>query len=634
MLETDRGEPGKLQQGPQLRVVPAEPPGAQHWQDLSDAGNELGFCSAWLALLCGRMPGVTAGLLLVRQPSKEAAPLSVSWPTRDLKALGELSRAASQAYHHGRTITAGGGEAAQDRVVAIPLGAGGEPIAAVALRLPASAGAGPHDLERLADELRWGTGWLEALPWARRFQGSSADMARALSCLDLLALVGEQSRLQATAIAIANDLAARLRCDRVAFGIRKRTGVVRVTAISHSASFKEQGPVADAIGQAMEEAADQDASVAYPPLPSTERASTMAHRALAELVKMPGASVLSVVLADNKGTLLGAITLERHAGGGFDAETLRLAEAIAALLGPTVALQVRANRMLAGRMVDSAGKGASALLGPRRPALKLGAICAAALVLVLALAKGEHRVTARTVLEGEVQRAAVAPFEGFIRAAPFRAGDRVKGGDLLAALDDRDLLLDRSKWRAERDKLLQKQREALAKHDRSNLAVLGHQIRQAESQVSLADEKLARAQVVAPFDGIVVSGDLSQMLGSPVEKGKVLFEIAPLNSYRLIVHVDERDIRYVAAGQSGTIALAGMPWTPLPLVLTKITPVAVAEEGRNSFRVEAQLKELAPQVRPGMEGVAKIETGQRSILWIWTRGVIEWLSLAAWKYLP
>ena len=167
-----------------------------------------------------------------------------------------------------------------------------------------------------------------------------------------------------------------------------------------------------------------------------------------------------------------------------------------------------------------------------------------------------------------------------------------------------------------------------------NLAVLGHQIRQAESQVSLAEEKLARAQIVAPFDGIVVSGDLSQMLGSPVEKGKVLFEIAPLNSYRLIVHVDERDIRYVAAGQSGTIALAGMPWTPLPLVLTKITPVAVAEEGRNSFRVEAQLKELAPQVRPGMEGVAKIETGQRSILWIWTRGVIEWLSLAAWKYLP
>ena len=448
-------------------MVPAEPPGAQHWQDLSDAGNELGFCSAWLALLCGRMPGVTAGLLLVRQPSKEAAPLSVSWPTRDLKALGELSRAASQAYHHRRTITAGGGEAAQDRVVAIPLGAGGEPVAAVALRLPASASAGPHDLERLADELRWGAGWLEALPWARRFQGSSADMARALSCLDLLALVGEQSRLQGTAIAIANDLAARLRCDRVAFGIRKRNGVVRRDRDLHSASFKDQGPVANAIGQAMEEAADQGASVAYPPLPSTERASTMAHRALAEFVKMPGASVLSVVLADSKDAPrrhhLRAPCRRRPS----TRRRSQLAEAIAALLGP-ISCAASAGKPDDRRPDGRFGwRGRSALLGPRRPALKLGAICAVALVLVLALAKGEHRVTARTVLEGEVQRAAVAPFEGFIRAAPVRAGDTVKSGDLLAALDDRDLLLDRSKWRAERDKLLQRQREALAKHDRS-----------------------------------------------------------------------------------------------------------------------------------------------------------------------
>ena len=90
----------------------------------------------------------------------------------------------------------------------------------------------------------------------------------------------------------------------------------------------------------------------------------------------------------------------------------------------------------------------------------------------------------------------------------------------MAALDDRDLILDRLKWRAERDKLVQKQREARAKHDRTNLVILDSQIRQAESQLALAEEKLSRARILAPFDGIVVSGDLSQMLGSPVEKRK------------------------------------------------------------------------------------------------------------------
>ena len=124
------------------------------------------------------------------------------------------------------------------------------------------------------------------------------------------------------------------------------------------------------------------------------------------------------------------------------------------------------------------------------------------------------------------------------------------------------------------------------------------------------------------------------MLGSPVEKGKTLFEIAPLNAYRLIVHVDERDVRYISAGQSGAVALAGLPGEALPLILSKITPVTVAEDGHNSFRVEARLTQLGLHLRPGMEGVAKIQTGQRSIVWIWTHAVVDWLRLVAWKYLP
>jgi multidrug resistance efflux pump len=266
--------------------------------------------------------------------------------------------------------------------------------------------------------------------------------------------------------------------------------------------------------------------------------------------------------------------------------------------------------------------------------LKLGVIGVVGLALFLAFAQGEHRVTAKSVLEGEVQRAAVAPFDGFIATAPARAGDTVKAGDVLATLEDRDLILDRLKAHAERDKLVQKQREVRAKHDRTNLVILDSQIRQAEAQLALAEEKLSRARILAPFDGFVVSGDLSQMLGSPIEKGKTLFEIAPLDSYRLIAHVDERDVRYIALGQHGSIALAGMPGDPLPLVLTKITPITVAEEGRNSYRVEARLTALGPHLRPGMEGVTKIETGRRSIVWIWTRAIVEWLRLTAWKYLP
>jgi len=44
-------------------------------------------------------------------------------------------------------------------------------------------------------------------------------------------------------------------------------------------------------------------------------------------------------------------------------------------------------------------------------------------------AEGDYRVSAKTVLEPIVQRAAAAPFEGYIREAPRRAGDLVHVND-------------------------------------------------------------------------------------------------------------------------------------------------------------------------------------------------------------
>jgi len=621
-----------------LRVVGAEPSKPSHWTGLADAGNEAVFCSAWLSSQCTRISGIIAGLLMMPPPAKGLSVASTSWPARN-PYLEDLLRLAERASSERCTVVSPGRMGSDTSVqpvglfVALPLGSGSQPVAvaAVALASGSSAALAP---EKVAEQLRWGAGWLEALPWAQRSRDVSTVIARAASALDFLAAIGEQPRLQGMAIAVANDLAARLRCERVSVGVIRRNGSIRVRAISHSASFKGQGRLVDATENAMEEALDQRTSVAYPPLPSTERAVTMAHRALTEIIRVQGTSLISVVMGDGKGELVGAITFERHRNEPFDKEALQLAEAIAVLLGPIVGLQLRANRLLAGRVIDHVDDSLISLFGPRRPVLKLGVIGVISLALFLALAKGEHRVTAKSVLEGEVQRAAVAPFEGFIRTAPVRAGDTVKAGDVLAALEDRELILDRLKWRAERDKLVQKQREVRAKHDRTNLVILDSQIRQAEAQLALAEEKLARARILAPFDGIVVSGDLSQMLGSPVEKGKTLFELAPLDSYRLIIHVDERDVRYVAMGQSGTVAFAGVPWTPLRMILSKITPVTVAEEGRNSFRIEARLTEPGPHLRPGMEGVAKIETGQRSLVWIWMRAVIEWLRLVAWKYLP
>ena len=258
----------------------------------------------------------------------------------------------------------------------------------------------------------------------------------------------------------------------------------------------------------------------------------------------------------------------------------------------------------------------------------------AGFAVFLAVADGQFRVAAKTVVEGAVQRAAVAPFEGYIAAANVRAGDTVRRGQVLATFDDRDLKLEQVKWESEKEQASRKYREALAKHDRAASRILAAQLNQADAQLALADEKLARTQLVAPFDAVVVSGDLSQLLGSPVEQGKVLFELAPLDAYRVILKVDERDIAFVATGQHGELALTGLSQAKLPFTVKTVTSVSTPQEGRNFFRVEAQLLDTSARLRPGMEGVGKIDAGQRRLVWIWTRGFVDWLRISLWTWLP
>ena len=175
-------------------------------------------------------------------------------------------------------------------------------------------------------------------------------------------------------------------------------------------------------------------------------------------------------------------------------------------------------------------------------------------------------------------------------------------------------------------------RANLAQRDRSNIRILEARRSQAQSQIDLIDAKIERATLHAPIDGVVISGDLSQLVGSPIEQGQLLFEVASLQEYRLSLMVDEADIGWVEIGSIGNLRLRSLPDQSFPFTVTAITPVSEPGKGANLFRVEASLKELPQSFRPGMRGFAKIEVEPRAIGWIWSRSFLNWLKLQSWKY--
>ena len=137
-------------------------------------------------------------------------------------------------------------------------------------------------------------------------------------------------------------------------------------------------------------------------------------------------------------------------------------------------------------------------------------------------------------------------------------------------------------------------------------------IAEAQAQLALVDEQLVRGRVGAPFDALVVQGDLSQSIGMPVRQGDTLMTLAAMGRHRVIVEVDETDIARVRPGQPGQLALSSLPWNTHAVVVERITPLAKAVDGRNVFEVEARMEAAPSDMRPGLLGRARASSSAGS----------------------
>lgn len=592
------------------------------WARFRAAATPEAFAAAWLALQCRQVEGVTAAVLVLGEPDLGPFRPAAAWP--DPAALTPAVTGAAEAVVAQRQAISQGG-ADGGAVVAAPLLLEGRLCGVVAMAL--APGAAPAAALRRLD---WGAGWIEALLRREAMAAEAERATRMAAAFDLLGAVLEHADAKAAATALATELARRLECDLVALGFRRRR-VCRVGALSHAAWFGDRLALARDIAAAMDEALDQRAILLHPAPEGWEYHVTRAHEELA--AQHRAGAVLTVPLRQD-GEAFGAVTLLRPPGRPFDAASVALVDAVATVVGP-VLFEKRANdRWLPAKIGASATTQLRRLLGPGWFGRKLATLAAVLVVGFFAVAKGEYAVVAPAMLEGRVQRSLVAPFAGYIAEEHARAGAVVEEGQLLARLDDQDLRLERLRLVTQRAQRQTEYDRALAARQRAEAAIARSQIAQAEAQLALVEEQLARTRILAPMAGVVVRGNLSQRVGGAVERGEELFQVAPLDAWRVILEVEEGDIGDMRPGQEGTLVLASMPDAPQRYRVERITPIAEQKEGRNFFRVEAALVGASERLRPSMVGIGRTAVEERLLIRIWTRRMLDWLRLAAWRWTP
>jgi multidrug resistance efflux pump len=601
------------------------------WSCFRDATGD-DFFHYWLTLQSSFVNNAVQGLLVMGDPDTDSFSPVATWAktTFDLERLTEICESSlEQRCGLLEKLPSPDGPSSNHSCYAVsyPIIIDNSLHGVVALEVTVES---ESELTCCMEQLQWGVSWLE-LFFRRRSCAEDALLVSGMkSSFDLLASVLAEERYTDAGMTFVTALATVMKCDRVSLGFIKK-GHARVEAISHSATFGKQMNLVRFICAAMEEAILQRNEIIYPLPAGTKILVTRDHEELSR--QQSGESILTIPLHAGE-RYYGALVMERPADDPFQEDEIKICRGIFALVAPVLEAKRQNNRLLIVKAADSFKQQLGRFLGAGYIGRKLTAALLIGMIIFFSKASGEYRLTASTVLEPSLRRSIVSPFNGYVKDATVRSGDLVSKGAILCSLDARDLHLERDKWLNQQTQYQRQRQEAIATNDRAKASIITSQLDQAKAQLDLVQSQLRRTSLVAPFAGIVVSGDLSQRIDGSVEQGEILFELAPLNSYRVILQVDEYRIADVHAGQRGTVVLPALMDQNFEFEIEKITPISSQKEGKNYFRVEAKLIKSSDALRPGMEGVGKISVDRRRLISIWTRDLIDWMRMKVWYWWP
>ncbi len=617
----------------------AEP---QAWRDLLSSDDAAAFSLAWLKLLAATIdqalhpmePAVLGGFVAMRLGTVQRYTRTATIGDGEASLL--LAKVAERCLQVRQPIgQTGGGEGVSSPAagaeelpaqIAVPIMVGGEMEAVVALELrPLS----PLELDRATRFAQWAAAWFTRIIAPR---DAAAQRAQADLVVRALGLTSVKGSLASVGQALCTYLADHLDIVRVSLGAAEQAPQ-RVLATSRGGLATVRTDFMVALMAALDEAVSAGSAVCWP-VPQDQVAAIGAHDRLCRLhdadwavsIPITVERLTFVVCFEGKGPAPELVMIEawRHLVG---------------LLAPLLELRHAGERDLPTHAVALLRRNVRkwTIGGDRRRWMGLAAFAAVSLGLIFG--RGEARMAGHATLEGALRRAIVAPFDGYIQEAAVRPGQRVQAGQTILRLDDRDLVLQQLDSRARIAEAQRQVSDAVGRRDMAQAAISLARRQQSEAELKLVQENLLRARVSAPFDALVISGDMTQQIGAPVRRGDVMYELSPLLRYRIAVEIEEGDFAEIVPGQTGSLVLSALPYETYPITVELVTPIASAKDGRTVFRVDAHLAPGSVEagheaLRPGMQGVAKINVGERHYVWIWTRTMLSWARLKLWEWLP
>lgn len=231
---------------------------------------------------------------------------------------------------------------------------------------------------------------------------------------------------------------------------------------------------------------------------------------------------------------------------------------------------------------------------------------------------------------GPAEQVSVRPeINGRIELLPVDVGDRVRKGDLLFALDDKELQqqkasaltgIERARLELEQaqrnfrrseelfaENLISKE---LYENAKTTYDLAKNSLDRAQRELALIEERLTKTKVVAPFDCTVLTRPVS--IGQAVSgsggfnSGTEVLTIADLNSMVINAHINQADVPRLRVNQEVEVAVEAVVGLTVTGVVERIAPQATIKNNIKGFAARILLQNVDPRVRPGMTANIKI----------------------------
>ncbi len=206
----------------------------------------------------------------------------------------------------------------------------------------------------------------------------------------------------------------------------------------------------------------------------------------------------------------------------------------------------------------------------------------------------------------------VSQIDALVVDLPYREGDPIARGQLIAQLDDAQLRAEESRAAALRDqKKISFDRiksivdqGAGAPQDLDNAAA---ELKIAEAELTLIQARLEKTRIVAPFDGVVGARRVSP--GAFLRAGSPITEIADLDRIKVTFSAPERYYPSLTRGASVDVSTTAFPDLVLKGRIDVIEPVV--DQATRSARIIARAENPGRQFRPGMSANVSAVLNQR-----------------------